>query len=283
MIILNSLILVIILFLAYLFCIHPGSRPIPEEMRKNYAHRGLYGDDVPENSLAAFENAVQTGYGIELDVQLSRDGEVVVFHDATLERMTGVRGKVIEKTLAELKELSLNGTEHRIPTLREVLETVDGKVPLLVELKGESTDTSLCPAVDEILREYRGSYLIESFNPLLLRWYKKNHPDVLRGQLTTNLTKGLGKNMRNRLLDSMILNLVTRPDFLAYDIRCPKRIPVRLCTGFFHANRFVWTIRDGDEYRKSEALDAFAIFENFCPPITMNISDIDPKNDVTVS
>ena len=193
MIVLNSLILVLILFVLYLFCIHPGSRPIPAEMRKNYAHRGLYGGDIPENSLAAFTAAVDAGYGIELDVQLSADGEVMVFHDASLERMTGVKGKLCEKTLAELRELRLDGTEHGIPTFREVLEAVDGKVPLLVELTGESADTSVCEAVDEILREYSGAYLIESFNPLLLRWYKKNHPNVLRGQLTTNLTKGLGK------------------------------------------------------------------------------------------
>ena len=278
MIVLHSLILVLLLFVLYLFCIHPGSRPIPAEMQKNYAHRGLYGGEIPENSLAAFVNAVDAGYGIELDVQLSGDGEVMVFHDAALERMTGVKGKLGEKTLAELRELRLDGTEHGIPTFREVLAVVDGKVPLLVELKGESADTSVCEAVDEILREYSGAYLIESFNPLLLRWYKKNHPNVLRGQLTTNLTKGLGKNMRNRLLDSLLLNMVTRPDFLAYDIRCPKRIPVRLCTGFFHAQRFVWTVRDREEYRRSEDLDAFAIFENFCPPVTLTENE-----DVTVS
>ena len=278
MIVLNSLILVLILFVLYLFCIHPGSRPIPAEMQKNYAHRGLYGGEIPENSLAAFTAAVDAGYGIELDVQLSADGEVMVFHDAALERMTGEEGKLCEKTLAELSGMRLDGTEHGIPTFRVVLAAVDGKVPLLVELKGENTDTSVCEAVDRILREYHGAYLIESFNPLLLRWYKKNHPEVLRGQLTTNLSKGLGKNMRNRLLDSLLLNMVTRPDFLAYDIRCPKRIPVRLCTGLFHANKFVWTVRDKDEYCRSEALDAFAIFENFCPPITLT----DDK-DVTVS
>ena len=278
MTILNSMILVLILFVLYLFCIHPGSRPIPAEMQKNYAHRGLYGGDIPENSLAAFTAAVDAGYGIELDVQLSADGEVMVFHDAALERMTGEAGKLGEKTLAELSGMRLDGTEHGIPTFREVLAAVDGKVPLLVELKGENTDTSICEAVDRILREYRGAYLIESFNPLLLRWYKKNHPEVLRGQLTTNLSKGLGKNMRNRLLDSLLLNMVTRPDFLAYDIRCPKRIPVRLCTGFFHAHKFVWTIRDRDEYRRSEDLDALAIFENFCPPVTLTENE-----DVTVS
>ena len=278
MIVLHSLIVVLILFVLYLFCIHPGSRPIPAEMQKNYAHRGLFGGDVPENSLAAFADAVKAGYGIELDVQLSADGEVMVFHDATLERMTGEKGKLSEYTLDQLRSLRLNGTGYGIPTLREVLALVDGKVPLLVELKGESTDTSVCPAADAVLQDYHGAYLIESFNPLLLRWYKKYHPDVLRGQLTTNLTKGLGKNMRNRLLDSLLLNMVTRPDFLAYDIRCPKRLPIRLCTGFFHAHRFIWTVRDGEEYRRTEALDAFAIFENFCPPITLT-----EKNDVTVS
>jgi len=270
MIVLYLLAAVLVLWILYLFCICPGRRPIPAEMQKNYAHRGLHGGEIPENSLAAFAAAVDAGYGIELDVQLSADGEVMVFHDAALERMTGEDGKLGEKTFAELRTLRLNGTEHGIPTLREVLAAVDGKVPLLVELKGENTSTSVCGPVDEILREYRGAYLIESFNPLLLRWYRKNHPEVLRGQLTTDLAGSMGKTLRNHLLDSLLLNVVTRPDFLAYDIRCPKRLPVRLCTGFFHAARFVWTIREKEEYRRGEALHAFAIFENFCPPVTLS-------------
>ena len=269
MIVLYLLVPVLLLLLLYLFCIRPGSRPIPAGMQKNYAHRGLYGGEIPENSLAAFAAAVDAGYGIELDVQLSADGEVMVFHDASLERMTGVKGKLGEKTLAELRTMGLNGTAHGIPTLREVLAAVNGKVPLLVELKGESTSTSVCGPVDEILREYRGAYLIESFNPLLLRWYRKNHPEVLRGQLTTDLKGGMGKTPRNCLLDSLLLNVVTRPDFLAYDIRCPKCFPIRLCTGLFRTNRFVWTIRDKEEYRLAEELDAYAIFENFCPPVTL--------------
>ena len=113
MIVLHSLIVVLILFVLYLFCIHPGSRPIPAEMQKNYAHRGLFGGDVPENSLAAFADAVKAGYGIELDVQLSADGEVMVFHDATLERMTGEKGKLSEYTLDQLRTLRLNGTGGR--------------------------------------------------------------------------------------------------------------------------------------------------------------------------
>ena len=233
------------------------------------AHRGL-SSDYPENTMAAFRAAIAVGVDqIETDIRVSKDGELVLIHDATVDRTTNGHGRVDEMTFAELRTLRLSGTEHGIPTLREVLAAVDGKVPLLVELKGENISTSVCGPVDEILREYRGAYLIESFNPLLLRWYRKNHPEVLRGQLTTDLAGSMGKTLRNHLLDSLLLNVVTRPDFLAYDIRCPKRLPVRLCTGFFHAARFVWTIRDKEEYRRGEALHAFAIFENFCPPVTL--------------
>lgn len=263
---------VLVLALAYLFCIFPGARKMPENLGRNYAHRGLHDNTVPENSLAAFDAAAKAGYGIELDIQLSRDGEVVVFHDALLERMTGAAGKVCEYTLAELKTLSLNGTDQKIPTLSEVLELIDGRVPLLVELKGESTDTAVCPAADKLLHTYKGAYLIESFNPLLLRWYRKNRPEVYRGQLTTNLTAGMGKTVRNRLLDSLLLNLVTRPDFMAYDIRYPNRFPLSLCIRFFRAHRFVWTIRSEEEYKLAGAQKAFSIFENFCPPTVPDLS-----------
>ncbi|MBR5445292.1 MAG: glycerophosphodiester phosphodiesterase [Clostridia bacterium] len=276
MTILYLLLPVLILCLAYLCCVSPGHRKLPENLCRNYAHRGLHDDRTPENSLAAFEAAAASGYGIELDIQLSRDGEVVVFHDALLERMTGAAGKVCEYTLAELKNLALNGTDQKIPTLREVLDTVDGRVPLLVELKGESTDTAVCPAADSILRDYKGAYLVESFNPLLLRWYKKNRPDVFRGQLTTNLISGMGKTARNRLLDSLLLNAVTRPDVIAYDIRFPNRFPLRLCIGFFRAHRFVWTIHSEDEYKLAGEQKAFAIFEQFCPP-TAPVQTPDPS------
>ena len=119
-----------------------------------YAHRGLHKDGVPENSLAAFSLACEKGFAMELDVHLSKDKEVMVFHDGSLKRMTGCDKGIHELTYAELSELRLAGTDEKIPTLREVLELVGGKVPLLIELKGESTDTSLCPEVAKLLREY---------------------------------------------------------------------------------------------------------------------------------
>ena len=232
----------------------------------HYAHRGLHGEDIPENSLAAFRNAVSHGYGIELDLQLSADGEVMVFHDYTLDRMTGETGKLSDRTAEELRKLRLlrrDGTpsDETIPTLTEVLRTVDGRVPLLIELKGESTDFSLCPAANRILQTYSGAYCVESFNPLLLRWYKRNRPDVFRGLLYTDLFRGIKKSFLNLLLSGMLLNMFARPHFISYDIRFPKKLPVLLTTSLFKAPHFLWTIRSEEECVDGSPM----IFENILP------------------
>ena len=119
-----------------------------------YAHRGLHNlnEGVPENSMKAFRLAVEKGYGIELDVQLSADGIPVVFHDNTLARMCGVNRRVRELTLAELKALSLGGTKEQIPTFQEFLEMVDGRVPLIVEIKMEKWDARIPAAANELLK-----------------------------------------------------------------------------------------------------------------------------------
>ena len=152
-------------------------------------HRGICAK-YPENTILAFQKAIELGVdGIELDVHLSKDKEVMVFHDGSLKRMTGCDKGIHELTYAELSELRLAGTDEKIPTLREVLELVGGKVPLLIELKGESTDTSLCPEVAKLLREYKGSYCIESFNPLLLGEMRKHLPEAYYGLLYTDLCR----------------------------------------------------------------------------------------------
>ncbi len=258
--------ILILLIALYMFCVKPGNRPLPAELATHYAHRGLHGDGIPENSLEAFARAADAGYGIELDVQLSKDGEIMVFHDYPLTRMTGARGKLSEKTAEELRALRLAETESVIPTLKEVLDLVDGRIPLLIELKGESGDKALCVALDALMKTYKGPYLIESFNPLLLAWYKKNAPDVLRGQLTTKITVEQERTARNMLLDTLLLNVITRPDFLAYDLRYAGRLPVRLCTELFHAHRFTWTIRGEEDYRMSKARRAWTIFEGYMVP-----------------
>lgn len=235
-----------------------------KELFTDYAHRGLHGGSVPENSLAAFRRAVENGHGIELDLQLSRDGEVMVFHDYSLVRMTGVDKKLSELDSAELRGLRLSDSGERIPFFSEVLEMVGGKVPLLIELKGESGDTSVCAAADKILRGYDGRYCVESFNPLLLRWFRRNHGDVMRGILVTSVGRERRRSPLSFCLTTLLTNIVCRPDFIAYDVRYPNSA-VDICVHFFSAPAFAWTVRDEHSYNKAREGGAYVIFENIKP------------------
>ena len=182
---------ILIIALVYLFLISPSlKRHKDEEKLKGLyiAHRGLHNIDnsIPENSMLAFKKAIEGGFAIENDIHLTKDGEVVVFHDDTLTRVCGVEGKVEDKTLAELKELNLLGTNEKIPTLRECLELVGGRVPLLIEFKVVGGNAkALSEKANEILKDYEGLYFVQSFYPNVLSWYKKNRPDICRGQLST--------------------------------------------------------------------------------------------------
>lgn len=145
-------------------------------MHWDYAHRGLFDNlwDIPENSLAAFKAALDKNYAIELDVHLTADNELVVHHDDSLYRMCHVERDIRNMTLKEIRQYTLLNTEEKIPTLQEVLDLVDGRVPLLIELKTESHSCDcLCRILSKTLKSYTGKYIIESFNPLALRWYKK--------------------------------------------------------------------------------------------------------------
>ena len=174
----------------YVFLMHPRIRRADSSpfLGTFFAHRGLHDNNhqIPENSLAAFQRAVDAGYGIELDVQLSADQIPVVFHDATLGRMCGIDRRVNELTFAELRQLSLVNTKEQIPSFQEALALVNGKVPLLVELKMEHLDFDIPRKADALLSEYSGDYCIESFHPAALYWYRKNRPQIFRGQLSTN-------------------------------------------------------------------------------------------------
>ena len=216
-----------------------------------YAHRGVYDNEtVPENSLAAFRAAVSRRIGIELDIHRTADGEVVVFHDNTLARMCRDHRSPEEMTLAQLKECRLLGTSETIPTLKEVLALVNGRVPLIVELKGESGDTSLCDAAMPILENYRGAYCVESFNPLLVRAYGKRAPHVMRGILTTKFRRdGEKRGVLGWALTNMLLNFLCRPDFVAVRHPYGKFLPVRLCRKMGAAT-FAWTVKEVAEYRR---------------------------------
>ena len=232
----------------------------------DYAHRGLHGGGIPENSLAAFGKACEAGYGIELDVQLSRDGVVMVFHDYTLSRMTGCEKKLRELDVADLQALSLNGAAETIPTFAQVLALVDGRVPLLVELKGEDLNTALCEKVAALLSDYKGAYCLESFNPLLIGKMGKYLPGAYRGLLYTNVCRDKKKyTLLNLVITAMLLNPVAKPHFIACNERDRGSLPVRLTTKLYSAPRFVWTVRTDEDYALAHELGEYAIFEKITP------------------
>lgn len=252
----------------WLFLIAPRARRAAvKPFLRPYAHRGLWGEGVPENSLAAFRAAVEHGFAIELDVQLSKDGTVMVFHDYTLKRMCGKDVLLSDLTVAELDAYTLGGTDEPIPTFAEVLELVGGRVPLLVELKGESTNASLCPAVAALLDRYEGPYCVESFNPMLLRWFKKNRGQVVRGLLSTDLIKEKknGSRVLNFALSALLLTFLCRPSFHAWDQHHPHRPALRLGIKIFGAASFVYTVKNQADFDRHMAAGNAPIFDEFVP------------------
>jgi glycerophosphoryl diester phosphodiesterase len=230
---------------------------------RNYAHRGLHRRDhsIPENSLAAFQAAALSGYGIELDVRLTADHELVVFHDDTLTRMCGIDGRVQEYTLEELQTLSLLQTQETIPTLAQALEVIDGQVPLIIELKRGKQNRILCQQVLEHIVAYPGDVCIESFDPLILHWFKKHAPDIMRGQLTCSMRK-FGKSTNpfySFLVSRGLTNFLSRPQFISHDVG-HKSILIRLSESM-GALKFCWTSRD---WRYEDANDG-VIFEHYRP------------------
>ena len=233
-----------------------------------YAHRGLHDNasDAPENSLRAFRKAVEAGFGIELDVQMTKDGVPVVFHDYTLERVCGVEGKVYQRTYEELQQLSLYGTDQRIPRFEDVLKMVDGKVPLIVELKIEATDVSVCTAADRLLSEYKGMYCIESFNPLGVFWYRRNRRKVVRGQLADAFHKvGEYKGPLYFLLQNLLFNWLGKPDFIAYNHKYPGMLSRSLCKKLYRSTAAAWTIKSQEELDEAEKYFDIYIFDSFLP------------------
>ena len=232
-----------------------------------FAHRGLYGGSLPENSLEAFKNAVGSGCGIELDVRLSADGEVMVFHDGNLKRMCGVDYPFGAVTSGNLARLRLDRTNCGIPKLSEVLAAVNGAVPLIIELKGEDKNTELCDKLFPLLDGYSGVFFIESFNPLLLAYVKKHRPAYIRGQLVDILSKESysGSAIVRFMLSHMLLNFLSRPHFIAYNHKKKPFIGIFLCSFLFGAHRFAWTVTDKKQFDALRLKGIHSIFEGFWP------------------
>ena len=257
------------LLLSYLAAIRPRMKGRAEQIRgQYYAHRGLHNKKagVPENTMTAFCRAVEAGYGIELDVQLTKDQEVVVFHDFDLKRICHVKGDVSDYTYEELQQFPICGTKERIPRFEDVLKMVDGRVPLLVEIKYKEFGSRICPKADRYLQDYKGPYVMESFHPLALLWYRLHRPEIARGQLSMNFQRRETNYLPPHLLvRHLLLNFVGRPDFIAYDIRDRGTVSRNICRSFFGCPCAAWTVKSRTQLKEAKkGFDAF-IFEGFMP------------------
>lgn len=233
-----------------------------------YAHRGLHDNtsDAPENSMKAFQKAVKAGYGIEMDVQLSKDLVPVLFHDFTLERACGRPGRVCDYTYEELQEFSLFGSKERIPKFEDVLSMVGGKVPLIVEIKMEWMNLAVCPAADRLLRDYKGTYCIESFHPAVLLWYRRYHNDVVRGQLSDGFVKsGEYKGLQYWMMQNLLLNWMTKPDFIAYNHKYADNLSRMLCRKLYRHLAVAWTVKSQQVMDEAEKEFDIFIFDSFIP------------------
>jgi glycerophosphoryl diester phosphodiesterase len=256
----------------YLFLIAPSGRKKQtteffEKNGINYAHRGLHGNGVPENSLEAFRLAVNSGFGIELDVHAVKDGVPVVFHDATLNRMVGVDGRLADYTSEELEGMRLLGTEEKIPTFREVLELVDGKVPLIVELKQNAGESGVASAAAELLKDYKGDFVVESFDPVTVGKFKKLMPEVQRGILAMHFTKNkTHRSLKNYLAEMLVFNRIASPDFVAFCHSDSSFPSFKLARGIWDAYTVAWTVRSKQEEEAAikNGFDS-VIFENYIP------------------
>lgn len=269
--VLHILVIVIVLFVLYLFLVAPRMFGKPDRTPLYgvlYAHRGLFDNqaEAPENSLPAFRKAVDAGYGIELDVQLSKDGIPIVFHDASLKRMCGIDGNVWEYDLEELLQMKLAGSDATIPTFQEVLATVDGKVPLIIEYKLDVAQTKVCELVNEMLSHYKGVYCIECFHPLALLWYRKHRPDIVRGQLCMEYWKEekYRGNPLFLLLSYLVTNIATRPDFIAYQHSDASNLSRRVARRL-GALSVAWTIKSQEQLEEARKHFDLFIFDSFIP------------------
>ncbi len=256
--ILITLLAFILLCIIYLFLTAPNARKATLPNGRLIAHRGLFEPDkgIPENSLSAFDAACSAGYAIELDVQITRDDVCVVFHDDDLRRMCGVSGGIMQMRFDELRRLRLSGTEEPIPTLADVLARVNGRAPLLVELKSNPRRRELVLQTTKLLDAYRGAFVVESFDPLVLLELKRQRPNIARGQLVSTAPFPLSR---------LALNFLSRPDFVAYNRLMSDSLTIRVQRSCYRTPLAAWTLKGYPELEAEKEKAQMLIFDGFKP------------------
>ena len=217
------------------------------------AHRGYYNNKtgIPENSILAFKMAVKYGYIIELDVHLLKDNNIVVFHDDNLKRVCGVNKNINDCTYDDIKKLTLFNTKQRIPLLKDVLNEVKGKVPLLIETKYYPKYGVLEANLMKLLNNYNGLYAIQSFYPKSIYWFKKNYNNIPRGILSTSIKKE--NTFKNIIFIMSLINIIIRPDFISYNV---EFMPNKYTDDVKKSKLLIgWIIKNKNDYDK---------YKNYC-------------------
>lgn len=264
---------IILLIVIYLFLISTRKcKSIPKVVEPNlYAHRGLHDNtNLPfENTLEAFKLAVEHGYGIELDVQFARDKQIVVAHDNSLLRPCGIDKLISECDYSEIQSYSVIGGS-RIPLFADVLRLVNGKVPLMVEIKHYKDVYELAKETYNLLLQYNGPYCIESFHPIALLWFRRNAPHIFRGQLASGV---IGKQteegyIRQLVLKLLLINVVSAPHFISYTSEHDNNLSMFLLKKLFKPRFAAFTLKNQDELdRALQKGYTMPIFEGFIPKI----------------
>ena len=193
----------------------------------------------------------------------------MVFHDGTLERVCGREGRVEDLTVEELRSVFLLGTDDCVPTLREVLELIDGSVPLIIELKEEGMDHSISQKTAEVMKEYKGDFVVESFSPFAFGAFKKELPDIPRGFLAHKHTVNKEKRaLKFRLIQRFVFNFLSRPAFIAINAKTPKLFPLPVISAIYKTTIVSWTVRSKEEEMLAYKNGADAvIFEGYMPDV----------------
>ena len=227
-------------------------------LQRPIAHRGFHGNGAPENSAEAFKRAIVNNFPIETDLQITKDGGIVCFHDDSAERMTGEKRLLSEMTVEEIKNLRLDNTEEQILTFEEFLRLVDGKVPLMIEIKTQKRYKELAYKAVKILEGYNGEFAVQSFDPRIMAEVRKLAPDILRGQLITKTKHGTVSYLTYKILANGLLNFLSKPDFINMELKfipVPRRIRGR-------ADVICWTVRNEEDLKKAKKYGVNCIFEN---------------------
>ena len=230
-----------------------------------FAHRGYHCIEkgIPENSIPSFRAAISHGYGIELDVHLTSDEKLVVFHDDDLSRICGRPETIESLPLKELQSCRLQNTNETIPLFTDVLSLVGGQVPLLIELKIPKSSLGICEKTWEILKNYNGPYMVQSFNTLGIWWFRRHVPHVLRGQLSSNLTADHLPEpwILTFVVKHLLGNVLGRPDFISYKLADLPMFEVWVLKHILHLPVAVWTLRTPDALKKGKRHYDMQIFE----------------------